>query len=169
MSSTTDPEQRAEAAAFAADYLAIAHSIAGLGPNSTVEDADRVADEFERFYGTDPVTASMRVWQAANVGALLVAAALRKVHGAGVDGAFWALHPPATHDPANDRHIMPAMQAVTACLNDEVATANDIVSAHFKATRAVSDSDTAHEALAEIVNHHMAMLADLINAGAFEK
>jgi hypothetical protein len=145
---------------IASTYLEIAQRIA----DGTVE---ATVDTLEEYFTDDPVVASLRLWYFAAVGPILVAAALKKLNAEHLtrDG-FWVIEQTGI-EPDDDPSALVAAQCVAAHLNGDEAAAQDVTSANFAVVANQSGMSAAHDAMFDVVIHHLQMLAGLIQEGAF--
>ncbi|MDQ0377918.1 hypothetical protein [Amycolatopsis thermophila] len=162
----TNPPNEAEAMEITDRYLQIATAIAG--PSDDIRaDVDRVTDMLVDYFTDDPMIASLRLRYFAGIGPVLVAGAMKKAHrGAMPRGGFWAIEQVGAGD--TDPNALAAAQAVTFQLNGDQDASHDVLDAHFAVVAKHHGPNAAHDALFDVVLHHLQMLAALIKNGVFD-
>ncbi|MFJ8815466.1 hypothetical protein [Amycolatopsis thermoflava] len=162
----TNPPTNDEAMEISDRYLQIAAAIAR--PSGDVRaDVDRITDLLVDYFTDDPMIASQRLWYFAGVGPVLVAGAMKKAHrGALPRGGFWAIEQVGAGDA--DPNVLAAAQAVTFQLNGDQDASHDVLDAHFAVVATQHGSNAAHNALFDVVLHHLQMLAELIKNGVLD-
>lgn len=160
---THQPPSADESMEIAATYLRIADQAAD-------GDTDAAVDALAAYFTENGVTASYRLWYFAAVGPIIVAAGIRKLNEHLLDGhELWGITTLNERAPAQDPDALAALQAVAAHLNGDKRAAQDVISAHFDAAAKASGLDAAHDAMADMVIHHLNMLSVLIKEGAFPR
>ncbi|OQO89909.1 hypothetical protein B1813_18895 [Saccharomonospora piscinae] len=159
---TDRPPNADESMELAAEFLRIAE-LAADG------DRDTAATALADYLTDDPEVGFTRLWYLASVGPILVSAGLRKLNAHLLDGdEFWGIthldSAPKDHD---DPAALAALQSVAAHLNNDQGAARDVIAAHHHAAHDRAGSGA--EALADMVLHHLRMLATLITNGAFPR